>query len=171
MSSSIYSVSIEPQSSCQSDSEEGVGRVRVPACRQGRRRPGGEHRVALQPRRAMPMWRGLAANSPEPFNACTLRELLSRVLAGPEAFLWHFSKHGMQPVQCAEAGGAVQITLWSLSGNALRFILLTGAGCHLAECNLQCSDQGIVCVLCSEWASLSDLSVAFLLYLLGLVYL
>ena len=50
--------------------------------------------------------------------ACALRALLPPGPASPAACRCQVSEHGMQFLQPAEAGGAIQTTLRSLSGNA-----------------------------------------------------
>lgn len=133
MGSSIYSVCIGPQSSCQSHSEEGAEcvcvcvslRVRSRACVHAAR----EGKAAWRKQRVV----FAASESHARVRLCSclthLRLSESRSMpacwgsgfsgaGGPEGFLWHSSKHGMQLVQRAEARGAVQITLWSLPGNS-----------------------------------------------------
>lgn len=174
MSGSIYSVCIGPQSSCQSHSEEGAVCVYVCLCaracmlrgKEGER--GRKRESCLQPLGAAPEWSVAAPGALwGHLHAGTLRALLLLGAGESAAFLCRLSKHGMQSVQPAEARGAVQITLRSLSGNEPRFILGEWPGTHLAELNYWQRQWGFLCIFYLEWDNLSDISVHVLLSLLG----
>ena len=188
MSGSIYSACIGPQSSCQNHSEEGVVCVRARAlecvsvclcaCVRAAAR---ERRGAWKGAELLEASRSTASLqrrstwhlrlSEDTFMPARWERCSSRAPASPAACLCHFSKHGMQFVQPAEAGGAVQTTLRSLSGNALPLSLWEWPGSHLAErsswernwgflhvcvCVYVRNETAFLTFLCFLWSLLGD---------------